>query len=93
MATDLFRVVIVGGGFGGVSSALALADNCSQRLNITLISNKPHLEYTAALYRVVAGRSPLEVCIPLRDIVGTLPIECVRDEWRSDCVNSACTST
>ncbi|MBI4250381.1 FAD-dependent oxidoreductase [Candidatus Uhrbacteria bacterium] len=79
MAKNPSRIVIVGGGFGGVSCALALASRCSPNLAITLISDKPHLEYTAALYRVVAGRSPLEVCIPLRDIIGDLPIECVRD--------------
>jgi len=79
MAKNPSRLVIVGGGFGGVSCALALASRCSPNLKITLVSDKPHLEYAAALYRVVAGRSPLEVCIPLRDIIGDLPIECVRD--------------
>jgi NADH dehydrogenase len=35
---------------------------------IRLISEKPHFEYHAALYRLVTGSSPLEVCIPLREI-------------------------
>lgn len=79
MTGDPLRVVIVGGGFGGISCALALANSCSPRIKITLISDKPHLEYMAALYRVVAGRSPLEVCIPLRDIIEALPIVYIRD--------------
>ncbi len=59
------RVVIVGGGFGGIATALRLRQS---RCDITLISNIPHFEYHAALYRVVTGRSPLEVCIPLSEI-------------------------
>ncbi len=59
------RVVIVGGGFGGIATALRLRRS---HCDITLISNIPHFEYHAALYRVVTGRSPLEVCIPLSEI-------------------------
>lgn len=63
--TKQHRVVIVGGGFGGVATALRLRRS---QCDITLISNIPHFEYHAALYRVVTGRSPLEVCIPLSEI-------------------------
>lgn len=62
------KVVILGGGFGGVSTALNLAKLNLPGLEIKLISDKPHFEYHAALYRVVTGRSPLEVCVPLTEI-------------------------
>ena len=61
------NILVVGGGFGGVACALALAKNNPVHTKIMLISNKPHLEYTPALYRVVTGRPPLEVCIPLQE--------------------------
>lgn len=60
------KVVIVGGGFGGVKTALMLANNPA--FDITLISLTGNFEYHGALYRSATGHSPLEVVIPLRDI-------------------------
>lgn len=59
------QVVIVGGGFGGVRTALLLANK--RGIEVKLISNQGYFEYHAALYRSATGRSPLEVAIPLRD--------------------------
>ncbi len=59
------KVVIAGGGFGGVKAALSLANNPS--FDVKLISNQSFFEYHAALYRSATGRSPLEVALPLRD--------------------------
>lgn len=60
------RVVIVGGGFGGVKTALELANN--KKFEVTLISNSTNFEYHGALYRTATGNTPLEVVIPLREI-------------------------
>ncbi len=60
------KVVIVGGGFGGVKTALALANKPG--IHVDLIVRKEHFEYHGALYRTATGRSPLEVVIPLREI-------------------------
>ncbi len=68
-------IVIVGGGFGGVQTALALAKKNCSHARIILISDKHHFEYTPALYRVVAGKSPLEVCIPLEEIFKNTDVE------------------
>ncbi len=59
------RVVIVGGGFGGVRSAIKLANKPG--FDVKLIASQSYFEYHAALYRSATGRSPLEVAIPLRD--------------------------
>ena len=72
------RVIIVGGGFGGIRAAQELAKH-SNEFDITLISDQPHFEYHAALYRVVTGRSPLEVCIPLSTIFENSPVKVVED--------------
>ena len=73
------QVLIVGGGFGGISTALNLGKARFRNVKITLISDKSHFEYHSALYRVVTGRSPLEVCIPIRDIFDVKNVEVLED--------------
>ena len=73
------KIIIVGGGFGGIRCALDLVKKNLPRTKIILISDKTHFEYTPALYRVLTGRSPLEVCIPLRDIFNGKDIEILQD--------------
>lgn len=60
------RVIIVGGGFGGVKTALELANK--PHFEVTLISDGTNFEYHGALYRTATGNSPMEVVIPLREI-------------------------
>jgi len=59
------KIVIVGGGFGGVRTALVLANK--RGIEVKLISDQSYFEYHAALYRSATGRSPLEVAIPLEE--------------------------
>lgn len=73
------RIVIVGGGFGGVQTALALDRARRPSQEIILLAPEPHFTYTSALYRVVTGRSPLEVCIPLREIFAGTAVQIVED--------------
>lgn len=73
------RIVIVGGGFAGVKTALELSKGDLKDIKITLISDRDRFEYHGALYRTATGRSPLEVCIPLRDILDERQVEIVRD--------------
>lgn len=77
--SDIKKIVIVGGGFAGIRCALDLDKLHNGRLKIVLINNTPHFEYHAALYRVVTGRNPLEVCIPLSEIFATTSVEVVCD--------------
>ena len=61
------RIVIVGGGFAGCKAALELANK--KNFEVTLISSSPHFEYHGALYRSATGYSPMEVVIPIKDIL------------------------
>jgi NADH dehydrogenase len=66
MLRKKLRVVIVGGGFGGVKAALELSRQ--PEVSIQLISDSTHFEYHGALYRSAVGHSPKEVVIPLKEI-------------------------
>lgn len=64
------RIIVVGGGFGGITTVKALQKSGLQNLCITLISDKPWLEYYGVLYRLIRGESPDEACMPLQLMVG-----------------------
>lgn len=81
--TEQKKILIVGGGFGGIRVALDLAKKGIPNAKIVLVSDKPHFEYSAALYRVVTGKSPLEVCIPLRTIFENKRVEVIEDSIRT----------
>lgn len=61
------KVVVVGGGFAGCKTALELANK--KGFEVTLISQSNNFEYHGALYRSATGHSPMEVTIPIRDIL------------------------
>lgn len=73
------RVLILGGGFAGVKCALELQKKNIPNLHIRIVSNRDNFEYHGALYRLVAGRSPLEVCLPLRNILDTTKVDIIND--------------
>src|SRR3990172_7504263 len=83
MGREAKKILVVGGGFGGISAALALEKENIPNVEITLVSDKPHFEYKPALYRVVTGRSPLEVCIPISEIFEKKKITVVVAEIKS----------
>ena len=61
------RVVIVGGGFGGIHAALALAKS---QVDITLIDRKNYHTFQPLLYQVaLAVLSPADIAQPIRSIV------------------------
>lgn len=60
------HVVVVGGGFGGVKSALELAGN--PHFQVTLIANKPFFEYYPMMYHTATGGSKVVSSIPLGEI-------------------------
>lgn len=73
------NVTIVGGGFGGVKTALELAKN--KRNHITLITDKPDFQYYPALYGTATGRSHLQSWVPLGKILTNRPnVDVIIDE-------------
>src|SRR5271167_4942139 len=61
------RVVVVGGGFGGLEAAKSLA---RLPVEITLLDRKNHHTFQPLLYQVAtAGLSPAEIAAPIREIL------------------------
>jgi len=68
MSNNDVRVVIVGGGFGGLSAAKILAK--SSNIKITLIDKNNYHLFQPLLYQVaMAGLSPAEIAYPLRAVL------------------------
>src|ERR1700678_3699986 len=60
------RVVVVGGGFAGLSAAMALAD---MKVDVTLIDRRNHHTFQPLLYQVaLAVLSPADIAQPIRSI-------------------------
>ena len=61
------RVVIVGGGFGGISAARALRE---APVDVTLIDRTNHYLFQPLLYQVATGLlSPADIAVPLRHLL------------------------
>lgn len=60
------RILIVGGGFGGIKAALELSKQRS--FEVTLLSDKDYFVYYPALYGTATGHSHLESSVPLKRI-------------------------
>lgn len=65
------HITIVGGGFGGVKTALELSKE--RNAQITLITEMPHFQYYPALYDAATGHSHLEAWVPLSKIFADKP--------------------
>ena len=64
---DRHRVVIVGGGFGGLYAARGLAD---ERLDVTLVDRQNHHVFSPLLYQVATAQlAPGEIAQPLRSLL------------------------
>lgn len=62
------RVLIVGGGFGGVKTALGLCDN--PHFEVTLLSDRDSFKYFPKLFHTASGGTIAESRIKLTDIFG-----------------------
>lgn len=61
----MHRILIVGGGFGGVTVARRLGKKKLPGVEITLLTDRPWLEYYGVLYRLIRGAHYSQACIPL----------------------------
>jgi NADH dehydrogenase len=78
MADKKEKVLIVGGGFGGVKAAHNLAKN--KNFEVTLISTDDELRYYPTLYLTATGGSRSNSSIPYSTIFEGLKLNIVRDE-------------
>src|SRR5580700_2116274 len=61
------KILIIGGGFGGLKAAEALA---RLPVQITVVDRKNHHTFQPLLYQVAtAGLSPAEIAAPVREIL------------------------
>lgn len=77
MTSGKTKVLILGGGFGGVKAALELSEN--DRFSITLISDQKNFRYYPALYHTVTGGSPVASSIPLSEIFTGKDLRVIQD--------------
>ncbi len=81
METD---VLIVGGGFGGVETAIPLRSRASQA-SITLVTKAPHLVYKPWLVYLPAQRKQFDQClIPLEPMAERFRVQRDRGERDED---------
>jgi NADH dehydrogenase len=70
------KILIVGGGFGGVKAALGLVDDA--RFEVTLLSDFDELRYYPTLYHTATGGVKASSSIPLAGIFADKPIKLVQ---------------
>jgi NADH dehydrogenase len=77
---DKLRVVIVGGGFAGVNTALNLK-KLHEAVSVTLISDKSWHDYKARTFKIIEDGNASSVCIPLSDLleVSQVSVDVVND--------------
>src|SRR5215831_3632972 len=67
MPAEPKRVVIIGGGFGGLRAARALA---GAAVSLTLVDRRNHHLFQPLLYQVaMAGLSPADIAVPIRSVL------------------------
>lgn len=75
------KVVIVGGGFGGVKAALELAED--KRFHVTLISKRVDFRIYGMLYKVATGGTKAISGVPLEDIFAGKGVHLLHDSVES----------
>lgn len=66
------HLVIVGGGWAGLTLVRNLKNVNSKHLRITIISNEPNFRYSPGLYRVATGYREKEAIIPIGDVLSDI---------------------
>lgn len=72
------RILVVGGGFGGVKAALSLAND--DRFAVTLLSDSPELRYYPTLYLTATGGKRANSSIPLSRIFEATTVDVIHGE-------------
>ena len=72
------EIVVVGGGFGGIKSALELSKY--SYFKVTLVADKPFFEYYPMMYHTASGGSKVVSTIPLGELFAGKRIEIIIDK-------------
>ena len=75
------KVLVVGGGFGGIKSSLLLARN--PYFDVTLVTDNPNFRYYPTLFRTATGGIEQLASIPLEKIFSKVPINIFIDSVES----------
>lgn len=81
MSNGKLKVLIVGGGFGGIKTALALAND--ERCEVTLVSDHSHFRYYPALYHAATGGKMAGSRIRLSNFLGNARVKFIRATAKS----------
>lgn len=71
------KIVIVGGGFGGIKAALELANK--EEFDVTLVSDQPNFRYYPTLYHAATGGKVAASSIPLEEIFKGISVTIAKD--------------
>src|SRR5689334_12011695 len=71
------KVVIVGGGFGGIKTAILLAKDRGNK--VTLISDRDQFIFYPTMYSTATGRSKQQSVLPIEDIIKDTSITFIKD--------------
>ncbi|HSW78473.1 MAG TPA: FAD-dependent oxidoreductase, partial [Candidatus Babeliales bacterium] len=77
MAKQKTKVLIVGGGFAGIKTALEISND--QSFDISLLSNEEEFRYYPALYISATGGRLLASSVPLAEIFKDKPVNLIED--------------
>src|SRR3990167_8354972 len=77
MVHDKHRVLILGGGFGGVKAALELES--SDLFEVSLLTDQDDFRFYPMLYHAATGGSPVASVIPLIEIFNGKNVEVTKD--------------
>ncbi len=75
------RVVIIGGGFGGLEAAFSLKELLKPSCTITLVDRSAFHFFTPSIHEIVSGKIGAEsIQIPLAAVLGSAGIRFIQDE-------------
>jgi NADH:ubiquinone reductase (H+-translocating) len=80
--TQKQRILIVGGGFGGIKTALELSKE-PDKFEVTLLSERPDFWYFPTLYHTATGGTRLESSIPIAHLLHRKPVTFVEGKATS----------
>jgi NADH dehydrogenase len=81
MANQKTNVVVLGGGFAGIKTALELSGNSN--FKVKLVSDQANFRYYPTLYRAATGGKMAAANIPLTEIFNGKTVELIQDTIKS----------